>query len=83
MTRTLGDRISDYRNDPYFPTSLLRSVFYGTVDWVWFKPDGKPRRYKPSNFDNPVSRWVNRRLFTAIRERNLTLLERVLLNLGF
>lgn len=84
MTRTLADRISDYRNDPYHPTALPLAVFYGLVDWVWFRPNGQVRRYKPSNFDNPVSNWINNRLLSGNRNgRHLTLLERVLLNLGF
>lgn len=91
----LRGRIFDYRNDPYYPTSLPLAVFFGVRDaiawrWrhvgsIWYTAYGNPRWYKPSNWDNPVSRAVNRSLFDPANPspRKLKLWERVLLALGF
>jgi hypothetical protein len=84
MQRTLRDHVRDYHRDPYFPTMLPYALLLGLRDWAWYRGDGQPRWYKPSNFSNPVSRALNRSLFRpGYSTRQLSWLERTLLSLGF
>lgn len=50
---------------------------------VWYTRNGQPRAFKPSNFDNPISRALNASLVDGSAPRNLKRWERVLLALGF
>lgn len=60
---------------------LAATELYGTL---WYRANGQPRRFKPANFDNPVSSMLNRSLMGTPRgPRKLKLWERVLLALGF
>lgn len=86
----LRNRINWYRHDPYIPTPLYQAVWFALADtWhnssLWFNYHGRPRWFKPSNFDNPLSRYLNRSLFNPNNPgpRNLTIRERILLALGF
>lgn len=91
----LRGRIYDYRNDPFFPTSLPLAIYFGVRDAVawrikhvgslWYTAYGNPRWYKPSNFPNPISNAVNRSLFDPANPgpRDLTRFERIFLWLGF
>jgi len=84
MYRSFRDLVDDYRRDPYFPTPMPFALLYALGDVVWFRLDGTPRALKPSNWSNPVSRWLNRSLFRpGYSSRKLTLRERILLALGF
>lgn len=85
MRYSLRLRISDYRNDPYFPTMLPLALVLGLRDWVWYRADGQPRWYKPSLWPNVISDRLNRSLFDPSNPigRKLKVWERVLLSLGF
>lgn len=85
MRITLGNRISNFRRDPYYPTALPLALVLGVRDWVWYQDSGLARRFKPSQFNNPVSWALNRSLFDVRRTapRPLKVWERALLALGF
>ncbi len=90
----LNERIYNYRFDPYFPTALPLAVVFAVRDHVkafrkynrasvWYNLKGQPRRFKPSNFNNPVSNYLSRSMFSTPGPRNLKVWERILLALGF
>lgn len=90
----LDERIYNYRFDPYFPTVLPLAVVFAVRDHVkafrkynraslWYNRRGLSRRFKPSNFDNPVTSFLLRSLFRTPGPRKLKVWERILLALGF
>lgn len=90
MRQPLRDRISDYRNDPYFPTALPLALWFAVRDhlregWVLFNRYGHPRWFAPCRYGNPLSTMLNRSLFDPAKPigRRLKLWERLLLALGF
>ncbi len=56
---------------------------FGREGSLWYNRKGQPRRFKPSNFDNPLSSVLNRSMFSTPGPRNLKVWERILLALGF
>lgn len=67
MDRKLADYISDYRNDPYYPSPWVSAVFWGAREW----------------FYDRVTSHLNNSLFRGKAPRELTRWERFLLWLGF
>ncbi len=75
--------VPTHTGEPLFRCSFSFTFLHRGGGSLWYRADGGARRFKPSNFDNPVSRYLNKLLLNGTPFEPLSKRERVLLALGF